>query len=212
MPTCRPSWPAPLHDRARRHHRLLQGQSAPAPSCCEVFEPGVRSIGVKNKNYWKPGRPDLDDLRVLRDLRRRPPASTRCSPATSSSPRRSIRAPCGSSERARLRSCRRPTRATTPTSTCASTWRRATRPTSSQGMKYLSTASRSKIRRCAALPKSANDQPVPPMQPLTTTPTCSRSAFDPEKAKAHLPEGGSARPADPGRRLRRRAPPRSTWR
>ena len=29
---------------------------------CENFEPGVRSIGVKNKNYWKSGAPYLDSF------------------------------------------------------------------------------------------------------------------------------------------------------
>lgn len=29
---------------------------------CETFEPGVRSIGLKNKNYWKSGYPHLDSF------------------------------------------------------------------------------------------------------------------------------------------------------
>lgn len=29
---------------------------------CEAFEPGVRSIGVKNRNYFKPGKPYLDSF------------------------------------------------------------------------------------------------------------------------------------------------------
>lgn len=29
---------------------------------CEEFKPGVRSIGLKNRNYWKPGYPHLDSF------------------------------------------------------------------------------------------------------------------------------------------------------
>lgn len=29
---------------------------------CEVFEPGVRSLATKNKNYWKQGGPHLDSF------------------------------------------------------------------------------------------------------------------------------------------------------
>lgn len=29
---------------------------------CEVFEPGVRSVGLKNKGYWKPGAPYLESF------------------------------------------------------------------------------------------------------------------------------------------------------
>jgi peptide/nickel transport system substrate-binding protein len=28
----------------------------------EVFEPGVRSVGLKNKNYWKPNQPNVDSF------------------------------------------------------------------------------------------------------------------------------------------------------
>jgi peptide/nickel transport system substrate-binding protein len=43
---------ASFHDRRRRHDRLLQGQWHRRLRA-EVFEPGVRSVGLKNKNYWK---------------------------------------------------------------------------------------------------------------------------------------------------------------
>ncbi|MFH6787070.1 MULTISPECIES: ABC transporter substrate-binding protein [Methylobacterium] len=32
---------------------------------CEVFEPGVRSVGLKNRNYWKPGAPYLDSFEFI---------------------------------------------------------------------------------------------------------------------------------------------------
>ncbi|PLR39704.1 ABC transporter substrate-binding protein [Chimaeribacter californicus] len=35
------------------------------PFVCQEFSPGVRSIGVKNKNYWKPGLPRLDEVELL---------------------------------------------------------------------------------------------------------------------------------------------------
>ncbi|VVD70443.1 extracellular solute-binding protein [Pandoraea eparura] len=32
------------------------------PYKCKEFRPGVRSIGVRNDNYWKPGKPYLDEI------------------------------------------------------------------------------------------------------------------------------------------------------
>jgi peptide/nickel transport system substrate-binding protein len=35
------------------------------PYKCKEFAPGVRSIGVRNQNYWKPGRPYLDEIELF---------------------------------------------------------------------------------------------------------------------------------------------------
>lgn len=35
------------------------------PFVCQEFSPGVRAVGVKNKNYWKPGLPRLDEVELL---------------------------------------------------------------------------------------------------------------------------------------------------
>jgi peptide/nickel transport system substrate-binding protein len=35
------------------------------PYKCKVFKPGVRTIGVRNENYWKPGRPYLDEIELI---------------------------------------------------------------------------------------------------------------------------------------------------
>jgi peptide/nickel transport system substrate-binding protein len=32
------------------------------PYKCKEFSPGVRSVGVRNENYWKPGKPYLDEI------------------------------------------------------------------------------------------------------------------------------------------------------
>lgn len=32
------------------------------PFKCAEFQPGVRSVGVRNENYWKPGQPYLDEI------------------------------------------------------------------------------------------------------------------------------------------------------
>ncbi|MCE3250983.1 MAG: extracellular solute-binding protein, family 5 [Geminicoccaceae bacterium] len=81
----------------------------------EVFEPGVKSIGVRNENYFKAQK-----------------ASAPCSRATCRSPRRSSRSRYASSRACPASSSSGIPSATTPTSTCASTWRRATRPGSSR--------------------------------------------------------------------------------
>ncbi len=35
------------------------------PFKCTEFNPGVRSIGVRNENYWKPGQPYLDEIEIF---------------------------------------------------------------------------------------------------------------------------------------------------
>ncbi|MGM3160169.1 ABC transporter substrate-binding protein [Dickeya undicola] len=35
------------------------------PYICKAFSPGVRSVGVRNPNYWKPGLPHLDEVELL---------------------------------------------------------------------------------------------------------------------------------------------------
>jgi peptide/nickel transport system substrate-binding protein len=35
------------------------------PYKCKEFQPGVRSIGVRNTDYWKPGKPYLDEIELI---------------------------------------------------------------------------------------------------------------------------------------------------
>ncbi len=35
------------------------------PFKCKEFKPGVRTVGVRNENFWKPGRPYLDEVELL---------------------------------------------------------------------------------------------------------------------------------------------------
>lgn len=35
------------------------------PFKCKEFSPGVRSVGVRNENYWKPGQPHLDEIELF---------------------------------------------------------------------------------------------------------------------------------------------------
>jgi peptide/nickel transport system substrate-binding protein len=35
------------------------------PYRCKLFKPGVRTIGTRNENYWKPGRPYLDEIELI---------------------------------------------------------------------------------------------------------------------------------------------------
>jgi len=35
------------------------------PYRCKLFRPGVRTIGVRNENYWRPGRPYLDEIELI---------------------------------------------------------------------------------------------------------------------------------------------------
>ena len=35
------------------------------PYKCKEFSPGVRTVGVRNENYWKPGKPYLDEIELI---------------------------------------------------------------------------------------------------------------------------------------------------
>ncbi len=35
------------------------------PYVCQDFNPGVRTVGRRNRNYWKPGRPYLDEIELI---------------------------------------------------------------------------------------------------------------------------------------------------
>lgn len=35
------------------------------PYKCKEFNPGVRTVGVRNENYWKPGKPYLDEVELI---------------------------------------------------------------------------------------------------------------------------------------------------
>jgi len=35
------------------------------PYKCKLFRPGVRTVGVRNENYWKPGHPYLDEIELI---------------------------------------------------------------------------------------------------------------------------------------------------
>ncbi|MCX7174955.1 MAG: ABC transporter substrate-binding protein [Proteobacteria bacterium] len=35
------------------------------PYKCKEFNPGVRTVGVRNENYWKPGKPYLDEIELI---------------------------------------------------------------------------------------------------------------------------------------------------
>ena len=35
------------------------------PYKCKLFKPGIRTVGVRNENYWKPGKPYLDEIELI---------------------------------------------------------------------------------------------------------------------------------------------------
>lgn len=35
------------------------------PYRCQEFKPGVRALGVRNENFWKPGRPYVDEIELI---------------------------------------------------------------------------------------------------------------------------------------------------
>jgi peptide/nickel transport system substrate-binding protein len=49
----------------RNGARDFRSANGCGPYRCRVFNPGVRTIGVRNENYWKPGRPYLDEIELI---------------------------------------------------------------------------------------------------------------------------------------------------
>jgi peptide/nickel transport system substrate-binding protein len=35
------------------------------PYKCKEFQPGIRTIGIRNQNYWKPGKPYIDEIELF---------------------------------------------------------------------------------------------------------------------------------------------------
>ena len=155
----------------------------------EVFEPGVRSVGVKNKNYWKSSGAECQFLRILRHQRRQCP---RQRPAVRRHPScRLDQSPLDAAGRkpGTASYFRRRPPATTPTSTCGWTWPPADKKDFIDGMKYL--VNREQIQKSAlrGLAEIGNDQPISPAN-FYHNADLKPKAFDPDKAKFHFEKAG----------------------
>jgi peptide/nickel transport system substrate-binding protein len=155
---------------------------------CENFEPGVRSIGTKNKNYWKEGKPYLDSFEffAISDDSARVNAllSGDIQLAASINPR-SMRLVESQQGVALSKS--------TSGNYTDLNMRLDMAPGDKAGfvtgMKYL--LNREQIQKSAlrGLAEVANDQPVPPMNKYYNA-DLKPKAFDPEKAKFHFQKAG----------------------
>jgi peptide/nickel transport system substrate-binding protein len=155
---------------------------------CEAFEPGVRSIAVRNKNYFKPGGANLDSFEffAIADDSARVNAllSGDIQLAGSINPR-SVR--LVETQPSVVLS------KTTSGNYTDLNMRLDTAPGDKMdfvtGMKYL--LNREQIQKSAlrGLAEIANDQPVPPTN-IYYNKELKPKAFDPEKAKFHFQKAG----------------------
>ncbi|EJK81311.1 ABC transporter substrate-binding protein [Agrobacterium sp. SHOUNA12C] len=155
---------------------------------CEVFEPGVRSLATKNKNYWKQGGPHLDSFEffAIADDSARVNAllSGDIHLAAAVNPR-SMRLLDGQPGVAMSK--------TTSGNYTDLNMRLDMNPGSSKdfvtGVKYL--LNREIIQKSAlrGLAEIGNDQPVPPAS-IYHNADLKPKPFDPEKAKFHFQKSG----------------------
>ena len=199
-PECRPAddpRAASLHDRQGRHHRLLQGQRHRRLRVQE-FDPGVRSIVVREQELLEDGQPYLDRSSSSPSPTTAP-ASTRCCRATSILRPRSIRARCSSSAASRASSCRRRRRATTPTSTCGSTCDPGNKADFVAGMKYLVNREQI-VKSVTARPRRDRQRPADLAGEYLPQSRHQAEGVRPGQGEVPLPEGRPARPVHPGGR------------
>ena len=155
----------------------------------EVFEPGVKSIGVRNENYFKAQKAPLDSFEYFAIVRRERPrqrpalgrrADRRRDQAAVDTPRRE---PCRASSSSK----------TTVGNYTNLNVRLDMAPGDKagfvEGMKLL--LNRELIQKAAlrGFAEIANDQPIPPMSRYHNAELAPR-AYDPEKAKALFGKAG----------------------
>ncbi|WP_276199260.1 ABC transporter substrate-binding protein [Chelatococcus sp. XZ-Ab1] len=155
---------------------------------CENFEPGVRSIGVKNKNYFKPGGANLDSFEFFAisedtarvnallagDIQLAAAISPRSMRLVESQPGVALsKTTSGNYTNLNMRLDMAP----------------GDKMDFVTGMKYL--LNREQIQKSAlrGLAEIANDQPVSPAN-IYHNKELKPKAFDPEKAKFHFEKAG----------------------
>ena len=155
---------------------------------CEKFEPGVRSIGVKNKNYWKSGAPYLDSFEFFAI----PDDPARVNALLSGD----IQLAAAINPRSMRLVESQPGVVLSKTTSGNYTdlnMRLDMAPGDKKdfvaGMKYL--INREQIQKSAlrGLAEIANDQPVSPANPYHNK-ALKPKAYDPEKAKHHFEKAG----------------------
>ncbi|MFQ3787823.1 ABC transporter substrate-binding protein [Halomonas sp. A29] len=160
------------------------------PFECAEFQPGVRSIGVRNDNYWKPGQPYLDEIEFFSipdeaarinallagDVDLINPVNARSIPRVLDSANASVmETPTGGFTNLVMRDALGPVQ----------------NPDFVLAMKYL--LDREQIQRLAfgGFGVLANDQPIAPNHRYYFNELPQR-AYDPDRAKHHLERSGMA--------------------
>lgn len=158
------------------------------PYKLKEFTPGVRTIGVRNENYWKPGKPYLDEIELVGI-----PDETARVNALLSGDVQLVNALDPRSTR-RVESSPRHAVMETPSSLYTSlVIRQDVKPTSSTdltlALKHL--LNREMIQRALfrGYARVANDHPVPPGHPYFAEDLPQRQ-HDPERARYHLKKAG----------------------
>lgn len=153
-----------------------------------AFTPGVRTIGQRNRNYWKPGRPYLDEIEIIGI----PDEVSRVNALLSGDVHMALAVNPRSTRRIAA-SARHLVRETPSALYTNLIMRQDELPTSSPhfvaGMKYLvdrELIKRALFRNYATI---ANDHPIPPFHPYYRA-DLPQTALDLDKARWHFQKSG----------------------
>lgn len=155
---------------------------------CEVFEPGVRSVAVKNKNYWKESGPHLESFEFFAisddtarvnallsgDIQLAASINPRAMRLLESQPSVTLsKTTSGNYTNLNMRLDMAP----------------GDKADFVNGMKYLLNREQIQKSVLRGLAEVANDQPVPPAN-IYHNAELKPKAFDPDKAKFHFEKAG----------------------
>jgi peptide/nickel transport system substrate-binding protein len=172
-------------ENGRRDFRVANGTG---PFILKEFAPGIRTIVRRNPNYWKPGKPYLDEIELIAI----PDELSRVNALLSGDVQMVISVSPGSVKRVKASSSHliMETRSGLYTDLVMRQDHPVTgNPDFVLGMKYLLDRELIKRALFRGYATIGNDQPVSPLDPYYN-PAIPQRPFDPERARFHLKRSG----------------------
>lgn len=172
-------------ENGRTDFRVANGTG---PFICRSFAPGIRTIVRRNPNYWKPGRPYLDEIELIAIA----DEISRVNALLSGDVQMVNAVSPGSVKRVRASS--RHAIMETKSGLFTDFIMRQDHPTTGNpdfvlAMKYLMDRELIKRALFRGYATIGNDQPIAPVDP-NYNPNIPQRAFDPDRARFHLKRAG----------------------
>lgn len=172
-------------ENGRRDFTVANGTG---PFTCQSFAPGIRTVVVRNRNYWKPGRPYLDRIELIGIA----DEIARVNALLSGDVQMVNAVSPGSVKRVRASSAH--DLMETKSGVYTDLIMRADNPVTGNAdfvlaMKYLMDRELIKRALFRGFATIGNDQPIPPFHPLYN-PNIPQRPFDPDRSRFHLRKAG----------------------